>query len=70
MRRFSREEMQRWLRERSVHLRGGDLDESPMAYRLLDAVLAHHASSVEVLHRLRPFGVVMAGAEVVDPYKD
>ena len=70
MRRFSREEMQRWLRERGVHLRGGDLDESPMAYRRLDAVLEHHAGSVEVLHRLRPFGVVMAGAEVVDPYKD
>ena len=41
-----------------------------MAYRRLPDVLAHHAESVRVLHRLRPFAVAMAGAEVEDPFKD
>lgn len=69
-RRFAREEMDRWLRERGVFLLGADLDESPMAYRRLPDVLAHHAGTVEVQHTLRPFAVVMAGSGEVDPYKD
>ena len=36
---------------------GGDLDESPMAYRRLDEVLRHHAGTIEIEHRLRPFAV-------------
>lgn len=67
---FSREEMDAWLVRRGVTLIGADLDESPMAYRRLDAVLAHHASTTRVVHRLRPFVVVMAGAGEVDPFKD
>jgi tRNA-splicing ligase RtcB (3'-phosphate/5'-hydroxy nucleic acid ligase) len=69
-RRFTREEMDRWLQERGVVLIGADLDESPMAYRRLPEVLAHHAGSVRVLHRLRPFAVAMAGAGEFDPFKD
>ncbi|MES2523115.1 MAG: RtcB family protein [Gemmatimonadota bacterium] len=69
-RRFTREQMDAWLVSRGVHLLGGDLDESPMAYRRLPDVLAHHAGSVRVLHTLRPFGVVMAGKGEVDPFKD
>ncbi|MDE3097809.1 MAG: RtcB family protein, partial [Chloroflexota bacterium] len=53
-RRFSREEMDRWLTERGVVLCGGDLDESPMAYRRLPDVLAAHKESISVLHTLRP----------------
>ena len=49
---------------------GADLDESPMAYRRLPDVLAHHAGTVKVLHTLRPFAVVMAGAGEFDPFKD
>jgi len=41
-----------------------------MAYRRLDAVLAHHADTIRVVTRLRPLVVVMAGAGEVDPYKD
>jgi tRNA-splicing ligase RtcB len=67
---FTRAQMDAWLAERGVALLGGDLDESPMAYRRLPDVLAHHAESVRVLHRLRPFAVAMAGAEVEDPFKD
>jgi tRNA-splicing ligase RtcB len=69
-RRFTREEMEAWLRGRGVTLMGGDLDESPMAYRRLPDVLAHHAGTVRVLHTLSPFVVVMAGSGEVDPFKD
>ncbi len=69
-RRFTRAEMEAWLRDCHVLLAGGDLDESPMAYRRLPDVLAHHAGSVRVLHRLRPFAVAMAGPGEFDPFKD
>ena len=68
-RRFARAEMDAWLNERGVTLVGADLDESPMAYRRLPEVLAHHAGTIKVLHTLRPFAVVMAGNET-DPWKD
>jgi len=47
-----------------------DLDESPFAYRRLDEVLAYHQDSVEVVHRLKPMAVLMAGPGEFDPYKD
>ena len=68
-RRFTRVEMDAWLKDRGVLVAGGDLDESPMAYRRLPDVLAQHAGTVRVLHTLRPFAVAMAGAEY-DPWKD
>jgi tRNA-splicing ligase RtcB len=39
-------------------------------YRRLDDVLAAHAGTIRVLHRLRPLVVVMAGEGEIDPYKD
>ncbi|HEY8382634.1 MAG TPA: RtcB family protein [Microvirga sp.] len=63
-------EMEEWLRRKEVYLIGGDLDESPLAYRRLDAVLAHHAGTIRILQRLRPFLVIMAGSDIRDPYKD
>jgi tRNA-splicing ligase RtcB (3'-phosphate/5'-hydroxy nucleic acid ligase) len=69
-RRFTRAEMDAWLRDRGVVLIGADLDESPMAYRRLPAVIAEHAGTVRVLHTLRPFAVAMAGAGEFDPWKD
>jgi tRNA-splicing ligase RtcB len=68
--RVRHDEMQGWLRAKGVHLIGGDLDEAPQAYRRLPDVLAHHAGTVEIEHTLRPFAVVMAGADVFDPFKD
>ncbi|WP_026911531.1 RtcB family protein [Patulibacter minatonensis] len=53
-----------------IELRGGAADEAPAAYKRLDEVVAAHADSVEVLHRLVPIGVAMAAADTVDPYKD
>jgi tRNA-splicing ligase RtcB (3'-phosphate/5'-hydroxy nucleic acid ligase) len=69
-RRLTRAQMDAWLRERSVTLIGADLDESPMAYRRLPDVLRAHAGTVKVLHTLRPFVVIMAGASEADPWKD
>jgi tRNA-splicing ligase RtcB len=68
--RVRHDEMQTWLRDKGVHLVGGDLDEAPQAYRRLPDVLAHHAGTVAIEHTLRPFAVVMAGADVFDPFKD
>jgi tRNA-splicing ligase RtcB len=70
LRRFKRAEMDTWLQERGVILVGADLDESPMAYRRLPDVLAEHAGTVRVRHRLHPFAVAMAGEGEFDPFKD
>ena len=51
-------------------LRGGAADEAPGAYKRLDAVLAAHGDTIEIVHRLTPLGVAMAGADTFDPYKD
>jgi tRNA-splicing ligase RtcB (3'-phosphate/5'-hydroxy nucleic acid ligase) len=64
------DEMMKWVAARGVELRGGDVDEAPQAYRRLPEVLAAHAGTIRVLHTLRPLGVVMAGRDIVDPYKD
>ena len=62
--------MNAWVKEKGVILRGGGLDESPHVYRRLPDVLAAQKGTIEVLHRLRPVVVVMAGADLFDPYKD
>jgi tRNA-splicing ligase RtcB (3'-phosphate/5'-hydroxy nucleic acid ligase) len=67
---FTKPQMDGWLQERGVMLSGGGVDESPMAYRRLPEVLAHHAASLKVLHSLRPFAVAMAGEAEFDPWKD
>ncbi|HXG55937.1 MAG TPA: RtcB family protein [Vicinamibacterales bacterium] len=68
--RVSPDMMQAWVREKGVILRGGGLDESPHAYRRLPQVLEAQKGTIEVLHTLRPLIVVMAGADLFDPYKD
>lgn len=70
IRTFTRVEMDAWLKKKEVMVSGGDLDESPMAYRRLPDVLDHHAGTIKVLHTLRPFAVAMAGAKEFDPWKD
>jgi tRNA-splicing ligase RtcB (3'-phosphate/5'-hydroxy nucleic acid ligase) len=69
-RRFTKEQMDAWLQDRGVLLAGGNLDESPMAYRRLSGVLEHHMGTIKVLHTLKPFAVAMAGDSVFDPFKD
>ena len=58
------------LRARGIELRGGAADEAPQVYKRLADVLAAHAGTIRVEHRLEPMGVVMAGADVFDPFKD
>jgi tRNA-splicing ligase RtcB len=57
------------LAARGIVVLGSGADEAPEVYKPLDDVLAAH-SNIEVVHRLRPLGVVMAGDDVFDPYKD
>lgn len=58
------------LREQGIVLVGGGADEAPEVYKRLPDVLAAHAGTTRVKHRLRPLGVAMAGRGVHDPYKD
>ncbi len=67
---ISKEAMMGWIRERGVELRGADVDEAPQAYKRLAEVLPQQGETIRVLHTLRPIGVVMAGDDVFDPYKD
>ncbi|QZA32202.1 RtcB family protein [Hydrogenibacillus sp. N12] len=67
---ITRAMMESWLKERGIILRGGDVDEAPQVYRRLSDVLAAQGDTIEILHTLRPIVVVMAGPDVMDPYKD
>ena len=58
------------IKKQQIALRGGGADEAPECYKNLDQVLAHHAGTIEVLHKLRPIGVAMAASDTFDPYKD
>ena len=58
------------LREQGIVLVGGGADEAPEVYKRLPDVLAAHAGTTRVKHRLRPLGVAMAGCGVHDPYKN
>lgn len=57
------------LKERGIIVLGADADEAPGVYKNLPVVLAAH-SNIEILHTLRPIGVVMAGSDIRDPYSD
>ena len=58
------------LTDQGIEVRGGAADEAPDAYKRLDQVLAAHGDTIEIVHRLTPIGVAMAGADTFDPYKD
>lgn len=57
------------LSERGIVVLGSGADEAPGVYKDLRSVLAQH-TNIEVLHELQPIGVVMAGNDIFDPYKD
>lgn len=59
-----------WIRRRGIEVRGGDLDESPYAYKRIDEVLRAHSGTIKILHTLTPIGVCMADDRTRDPYKD
>jgi tRNA-splicing ligase RtcB len=55
---------------KGIILRGGGLDEAPQVYRRLPDVLTAQGATIELVHRLTPIVVVMAGENDFDPYKD
>lgn len=63
------DEVRTRLRARGITVLGSGADEAPEVYKDLGDVLAEH-SNIEILHRLSPLGVVMAGSDTYDPYKD
>ena len=62
--------VRREITAKGIELRGGAADEAPGAYKRLDAVLAAHADTIDIVHRLKPIGVAMAPGDTFDPYKD
>lgn len=71
-RRFTHEQWRGWMSRRkpqTVYI-GGDLDESPMAYRRLSEVVSAHQGTVRIQHVLHPVIVVMAGEGEKDPFRD
>ena len=57
------------LSGQGITVLGSGADEAPGVYKDLADVLAQH-SNIEILYSLRPIGVVMAGADIRDPYQD
>lgn len=62
--------MMEWVTRAHVELRGAGVDESPHCYKRLSDVLEAHGNTIEIVHRLTPIGVAMAGSDEYDPYKD
>jgi tRNA-splicing ligase RtcB len=57
------------LTARGIVVLGAGADEAPGVYKPLQPVIAAHPN-IEVLEILHPIGVVMAGPDEYDPYKD
>jgi tRNA-splicing ligase RtcB len=57
------------LAARDITVLGAGADEAPGAYKRLEEVIALHPNVV-VMERLSPIGVVMAGDDIYDPFKD
>ncbi len=54
----------------SPEVRGGGIDESPLAYKRIEEVFRAHEGTVRILRTLTPIGVCMASEKEYDPYKD
>lgn len=67
---ISPEDMQGWIKNFDVELRGAGVDEAPQAYKRIDEVLHAHRKTVKVINKLKPIGVAMASEREYDPYKD
>lgn len=65
-----RADMDKWVNDFGVELRGADVDESPQAYKRLHEVIPAQGNTIRILHTLKPLGVAMAGSGEVDPYRD
>ncbi len=63
------DQVKRELSGRGITVLGAGADEAPVVYKDLATVLAQHPN-IHIEHTLKPIGVVMAGEDVFDPYKD
>lgn len=61
VRRLARADWDAVLQEKGVRLLGGSIDESPMAYKAIDEVMAEQTDLVEPVARFTPRIVLMAG---------
>lgn len=59
---ISEDRMNQAVKDYGVELRGGGTDESPFVYRKLKEVLNAHEETIDIVHVLKPIGVVMAGS--------
>src|SRR5699024_4587930 len=57
---ISEKDMLMAVRDYGVELRGAGTDESPFVYRKLQEVLHAHEETINILHVLKPIGVLMA----------
>lgn len=53
-----------------ICLIGAGADEAPECYKNLQEVLKYQGNTIKVLHSLKPIGVIMAGNDIYDPFKD
>jgi len=60
---LDRAAVRRFLEDAGVHLLSGGLDEAPMAYKDIHAVMAAQSDLVEILARFQPRLVKMAGGD-------
>ena len=67
---ITKEQHANYMQTFKPEIRGGDLDESPLAYKRIENVLEAHKGTIKILHTLTPIGVAMALAKEYDPYKD
>ncbi len=67
---ISQDAHQSYMLRTSPEVRGGGLDESPLAYKRIEDVLKAHEGTINILHTLTPIGVCMASEREVDPYRD
>jgi tRNA-splicing ligase RtcB len=65
-----KEDHEMYMKTFRPEVRGGELDESPLAYKRIEEILKAHSSTVKVLHTLSPIGVCMADDRIFDPYRD
>lgn len=56
--------------QKGVILMGAGADEAPEVYKNLQDVLNLHKDTIEIVHKLKPLIVCMAGSDEFDPYKD
>lgn len=56
--------------DKGIILKGAGADEAPEVYKKLEEIVKEHDGTIEILHKLRPLIVCMAGGDEFDPYKD